>query len=431
MPTPTKNLLQPNHRLVNAATSKGKNRLDYRILRNPGLVLRVHESGTAGWYFNYSVKHMGGRKRFFKIADRGKIALVDVIAEANALRERVRKGGDPFGEAHAQTEAMTFRQLAEKFLGSGKLKESTASIYRITLEAHVFDDIGDMAASAVTPDHVLKICRKIEHAGHGVQSERTKSTIGGCYRYGVKERYVQLSPTAGMGSRIEGKPVRERTPSVAEVADLWRGMDDPKVSVSPAMKSLIRLVFLTGVRRDEAAGARKSEFDLDAGTWTIPGDVTKRNKTTRGRTKNGRPHVVYLSKQVIQLVEPILANADDHLFPANMKTVGVGRAPRTPHINGQSVTTAMRRLRAAGIIEDITVHDARRAIAAWLKDQGVSKEVRDTILNHRDSSVDAVHYSGGATMRELSTRAWAAWGDCIETALGGDGRENVVPLRAG
>ena len=56
-------------------------------------------------------------------------------------------------------------------------------------ETHVFDEIGDMAASAVTPDHVLSICRKIERAGHGVQSERTKSTIGGCYRYGVKERY--------------------------------------------------------------------------------------------------------------------------------------------------------------------------------------------------------------------------------------------------
>jgi hypothetical protein len=35
-----------------------------------------------------------------------------------------------------------------------------------------------------------------------------------------------------------------------------------------------------------------------------------------------------------------------------------------------------------------------------MKDQGIGREVRDLILNHKDGSVDGLHYSNSATMKE-------------------------------
>jgi hypothetical protein len=47
---------------------------------------------------------------------------------------------------------------------------------------------------------------------------------------------------------------------------------------------------------------------------------------------------------------------------------------------------AMRRLLSVAGIDDISIHDMRRAASNWLKDQGVSLEVRDLILNHKNPS---------------------------------------------
>ena len=51
--------------------------------------------------------------------------------------------------------------------------------------------------------------------------------------------------------------------------------------------------------------------------------------------------------------------------------------------------------------------DMRRAVSNWLKDQGVSREVRDLILNHKDPSVTEAHYSQGARMERQVRHIWS------------------------
>lgn len=91
----------------------------------------------------------------------------------------------------------------------------------------------------------------------------------------------------------------------------------------------------------------------------------------------------------------------------------------------------MRRLRTELDIEDISVHDMRRAISNWLKDQGVSREVRDLILNHKDTSVTEAHYSQGARMERQVRAALQAWADHIWEITGqNSASDNVVQLVA-
>ena len=64
----------------------------------------------------------------------------------------------------------------------------------------------------------------------------------------------------------------------------------------------VRLLLLTGVRRDMVLGMRRSELEDIGGReprWAIPGGFA-------GRSKSGRPHVVPLSPQALAVIEPRL-----------------------------------------------------------------------------------------------------------------------------
>ena len=61
---------------------------------------------------------------------------------------------------------------------------------------------------------------------------------------------------------------------------------------SLASKLCFRFLILTAARSGEARGATWDEIDLDAKTWTIPGD----------RMKAGKPHRVPLSDAAIAVL---------------------------------------------------------------------------------------------------------------------------------
>ena len=178
-------------------------------------------------------------------------------------------------------------------------------------------------------------------------------------------------------------------------------------------------------------GVSRGHCDADTPVWIIPGDTNKRGKIIEGRTKNGREQKVLLSRQAAALFRKAISisSSSEYVFPADLSKVKIGKGPRTPHIHGESVTMAMRRLRSEAGIEDISIHDMRRAASNWLKDQGVSREVRDLILNHKDPSVTEAHYSTAARMEKQVRAALQSWADHVGSLLHGvEKKDNVLPF---
>jgi integrase len=164
--------------------------------------------------------------------------------------------------------------------------------------------------------------------------------------------------------------------------------------------------------------------------WVIPGDVNKRGKVIEGRTKNGLTQTLPLSKQAAALFKEAIEKcaAGDQIFPADLSRVKAGKKSRLPHIHGESVTMAMRRLREDMELEDISIHDMRRGVSNWLKNEGVSREVRDLILNHKDQSVTEKSYTQNARMEKQVRAALQAWADHVDHIAKGAtaGRGKVV-----
>lgn len=417
----------------------GKPRKEWRVEGESGLVLVTQPSGTGTFYLFYTTSHRQARKLRLGVFEPDVFGLKEARARVTAYRAAIDQGADPVGDVLGSREGLTFEELANRFLDeSPTLSPSTRTVYRYSLKKDAYPVIGELKATAVTKNHVIDICQRIEKTGATTQPDRTKSAIGGVYRWAMRERLATSNPCAGIGRRGT-KISRKRTPSEAELKALWKGIESPEARLSPAMRSIIKLAIHTAQRRTEIAGARVSELHLDGDnpTWTIPGDVNRRGKIVEGRTKNGREQVVPLSSQAAALFREALKHSSrdpksEFVFPAQIGTVKVGKAPRLPHVHGESVTMAMRRLRTDVGVDDISVHDFRRAVSNWLKNEGVSREVRDLVLNHIDTaSVTEAHYSQDAKMERQVRAALTAWSSHVESLVSGtEAGSNVHQLRA-
>jgi integrase len=433
-------------RVLNPGKKDGGKPLERRAPM-PGLIFMTQPTGR-GVFYKFYRNQLGAPKKL-RLGDYDEIGLEGARKLWEEQTLSVAGGSDPVGNKHALRSAMTFKELAELFVTNGPLKATTRGNYKRHLETRIYGLIGEKPCETVTSQDVLALCRKAEAEGHYPLSNVIKSIIGGAYKYGRNQGFCNAKPCLGIGRR--GKKVaRDRTPTSDEIVALWRAIDangkklnkqgkevSTTACLSHEMKLIIKLGIVTAQRRTEIAGVQRSELvglDGKDPKWIIPGDENKRGKIVYGRTKNGREHHVPLSPLAVKLFKEAIENCADktYVFPADASKVKIGKDARLPHIHGESVSKAVRRLRASADVQAVTIHDMRRAASNYMKDQGVSREIRDLALNHMDGSVDGQHYSQGARMPVQVRAALEAWSWHVESLLAGQtaSGSNVVSLRA-
>ena len=137
-------------------------------------------------------------------------------------------------------------------------------------------------------------------------------------------------------------------------------------------------------------GAEWSEFDLDAGTWTVPA----------ARMKGGSEHRVPLSTAALAIVRTLAeARTGGFVFPG-------GRHGKP--LSNMSMLMMLRRMERG----DLTVHGFRSTFRDWASETThFPSEVVEMALAHAiESKVEAAYRRGDlfAKRRELMD-AWAAW----------------------
>jgi integrase len=198
-------------------------------------------------------------------------------------------------------------------------------------------------------------------------------------------------------------------------------------------------MILTLQRREEVAGMRWSEIDLDNHVWTLPG----------ARMKNGRPHTVHLAEAARAVLRaiPRVAGCDlvfsttIYRLGAGVKTQSSGKRKAEPMpISGFSqgknyLDAAIARARADFAAnlgrnpEEMApwrVHDLRRTGVTTLPALGFDSIVVDKLLAHQPSKLRGVagiyQRHDFACERAAALDAWAAH-------VIGNKLDNVVPLR--
>jgi len=114
---------------------------------------------------------------------------------------------------------------------------------------------------------------------------------------------------------------------------------------------IVELLALTAQRREEVARASSDELDIGQRIWTLP----------KGRTKNGKPHIVHLSNEAIVVLNR--ANKTGTLvFPFD-------GAPF------QDFSRAKRELDDLSGVKDWRLHDLRRTCVSGMARLGIPPHV--------------------------------------------------------
>ena len=183
---------------------------------------------------------------------------------------------------------------------------------------------------------------------------RARATLSAFYVWAMQAGIVEANPVIGTAKPKES-PSRDRVLSDAELAAIWKACGDDDHG------RCIKLLVLTGCRRQEIGGIAFPEFNFEQGTWTLPA----------GRSKNGRAHTLPLLPAMLAIIKAVPRMASrDQLF-------GQRANGFTAWSRGKAV------LDARSGVKNWTTHDLRRTVATRMADLGVQPHVIEQILNHQ------------------------------------------------
>jgi integrase len=228
----------------------------------------------------------------------------------------------------------------------------------------------------------------------------------------MREGLVAANPVIGTNRPAE--PIaRERVLTDGELVEIWRACGDNDYG------RIIRLLIITGQRREEIASLSWPELDLDKMVISLPGD----------RTKNHRPHDVPLSDQAVAILNEVpRRDGRDFLFGAANGAFS-GYSKSKVALDKRILAARAAPARGHQPMPEWRLHDIRRTVATRMADIRIQPHVIEAVLNHVSG-----HRAGVAGVYNRSLYAdekrdaLVRWGNYIE-GLVANGQTKVVPIK--
>jgi integrase len=366
----------------------------------------------------------------------GHLTLAAARRLAGALKHRVALGGDPAAEHRAAKASIaaasgdTFDAVAADFV----IQHVRKKVRRWEEEAKRLGFIENadgelemiergLAArwrgrplAEIDGDECFALIEEVRHKGVPGWARKNKSasepraramhsTLSKMFGWAVGKRRAKSNPLKSL-ERPKPPEARERVLKGGEIVALWRATD----GLAKPFGQLVKLLLLTGCRREEVAGMQVAELSDDGATWTIPG----------ARTKNKKPHVVPLpplAQSIIAEIEP----AGRYVF----STTG------TSPVSGFSKMKKRLDAEMKGV-QPWVLHDLRRSCATGMAELRTAVEVVELCLNHLSGTRAGIvgNYNRSEKMDERKA-ALALWASHVEALVSGKPAAAIVDIKQG
>lgn len=365
-----------------------------------GFGLRVRAGGSRKFVVHY---RQGGIQR------RHTLGLANVLTVDEA-RKRARKvlvavddGKDPAAEKATKRAAagLIFSSVVDDYLAVRQRNMKPRSHVEVSRHLNkAWKPLHGLALAAVSRPVIAARLRTIAEENGPIAANRARATLSAFFAWAIGEGLCDSNPVIGTNKPAE-EAERERVLTDAELAAIWRHAPENDYG------RIVRLLMLTGQRRDEIGSLRWSETDLDGKLIALPGE----------RTKNGRPHDVPLSDLALDVLKSQPARVGRDLV------FGEGEGG----YSGWS--KAKTALNEACSVQSFTLHDLRRTASTRMGDLGVHPHVVEAVLNHVSGHKKGVagryNRSTYAAERRAALDLWAGHIRLIVAQAEG---ANVVPL---
>jgi integrase len=367
----------------------------------PGFGVRLRGKSKR-WIVQYRV---GTQQRRESLGDVRKINLDDARKIAKQRFAQVELGTDPAAE-RAKARRLTLASVVSRYLAAkqSSVRPSTfnnAKRYLIVLWKPLADRPIDSIGRADVAARLQDII-----AAHGrMSAARARANLSAMFSWAMKEGLCDSNPVVATNDPADGSKPRERVLSDHELGVVWNACLDDDFG------RIIKLLVLTGCRREEIGALKWHEIDLDAGVMTIPGTRTKNHRT--------------LTLTLPQIAIDILRSAPRR--PGRDYVFGT----RGGVYSGYSYSTISLHSRIAAAegrpLPHFVIHDLRRTMRSGLGRLGIPPHVAELAINHAREGIEAI-YDRHTYAGEITT-ALARWADHVLAVV--EGRPSkIVPLRA-
>jgi integrase len=356
---------------------------------------------------SYVIQYRAGRQqRREGLGDVRKVTLEAARIIARKRFAAIELGDDPGAERRAKREAasavvLTLGDVAGRYLDAKRdtLRPSTFKSTERNLNVHFGPLAGRPLAEIKRVEIAARLQQIVKQFGR-TAAARARSTLSTMFVWALREGLVETgqNPVMLVNDPLAGIDTsRDRVLSDGELVKVW------SVCAEDDFGKAVKLLILTGCRRDEIGSLRWSEIDLSAGTLTVSAE----------RSKNRKAHVLTLPPMAIDILKSI-PRRQDRDFVFGLSGQGFQR--------WGAYTTALRE--RLGEMPAFTIHDLRRTFRTGLGRLGIPSHVAELAIGHTRQGIQAV-YDRHTYQREIA-HALALWADHVLAAVENRARKVVA-----
>jgi integrase len=382
----------------------------------PGFGLRLRAGGSRNWIIQYA---LGAKQRRMTLGSTMVLDASKARETARKLLASVRLGRDPAAERTESRVRASDEELGvivDRFLArqEPRLRPRSYTETKRYLKEY-WKPLHGLHLARISRATVAARLDAIADESGPVAADRARAALSAFFAWAIRQCLCEVNPVVGTNKAAELR-ARERVLSDHELKAIWDALPDSDYG------RIVRLLILTGQRREEIGGLRWSEIDIAKRVITLPSE----------RTKNHRSHDVPMSKAALELLKSQTTRAGrDFVF---------GDGPRSNEQNGQGTKQAgfqgWSKSKTALDAQTTSIaawrlHDVRRTVATRMAELGVQPHIVEAVLNHASGHKAGIAgvYNRAAYVDE-KTAALALWAKYVDRLISGTSREkNRRPQR--
>ena len=327
-----------------------------------GFGVRVYPSGSK--YYVVQTRAGGAAAKRVTVGRHGVITAEEARRRAALIIARIKAGEAPVPEPMALrlTDGPTVGELAARYLAEHvavRCKPKTVAMYRLIIEKHIVPALGKLCAPEASQTHVAELHYKLR--AMPVMANQVVDTLSRIFKTAEDRGLV---PAGSNPCRYQVKykeRKRERFLTEEEFRRLGRVLSAAETcrGVSVHAVAAIRLLLLTGCRRNEILTLRWEDVDLEA------------NELQLSDSKTG-PRAISLSPEAVRVLTQLPRVPDNPwVIPGKVK----GSYMR-------NVNDPWKIIRQRAGLEDVRLHDLRHSYASRALALGESLPMIGKLLGH-------------------------------------------------
>jgi len=370
----------------------------------PGFGLRIRAGDKAQHRTFIAQYKIGEKHRRITLGDVRKVTLENARKEARRIFGSVANGHDPANEKAERRSAAshTLDATIARYLEAKATELKPRSLEEV--ERHLKKDwqpLHNLAIASIGRANVAATLSAIAKRSN-VTANRSRAALSAMFRWAIGEGLCENNPVTGTNRQDENGH-RERSLTDSEVAKVWLAAPENDYG------NIVRLLMLTGCRREEIGSLTWSEIDLAARTITI----------AKERTKNGIEHSVPLPDAALSILQGIMRRGDrDYVF-------GIARDGGFSGWSKSKIALDQ----AVALKEDWRLHDLRRTVRTGLGKLGVQPHVAEAVLNHLPPKLIRTYDRNPYAAEKRD--ALDKWATHLKTVIAQATGTNVTVLRKG